>query len=84
MHEVTEAYEDENNVYVSVTGEKVYLEDIAYNPGAYIILNNNEKIFIEDAESNIIEKYKDNMDKYEFVFEKNGDYYKFVNVSEIK
>ena len=84
MHEVTEAYEDENNVYVSVTGEKVYLEDTSYNPKNYIILNNNEKIFIEDAESNIIEKYKDNMDKYEFVFEKNGDYYKFVNVSKIK
>ena len=84
MHEITEAYEDENNVYVSVTGEKVYLEDIAYNPKNYIILNNNEKIFIEDAESNIIEKYKDNMDKYEFIFEKNGDYYKFVNVSKIK
>ena len=84
MHEVTEAYEDENNVYVSVTGEKVYLEDTSYNPKNYIILNNNEKIFIEDAESNIIEKYKDNMDKYEFIFEKNGDYYKFVNVSKIK
>lgn len=84
MHEVTEAYEDENKVDVSVTGEKVYLEDTSYNPRAYIILNNNEKIFIEDAESNTIEKYKDNMDKYEFVFEKNGDYYKFVNVSKIK
>lgn len=86
MHEITEAYEDENNVYVSVTGEKVYLEDTSYNPRAYIILNNNEKIFIDyDADKiMIIEKYKDNMDKYEFVFEKNGDYYKFVNVSKIK
>ena len=31
-----------------------------------------------------LKNIKNNMDKYEFVFEKNGDYYKFVNVSKIK
>lgn len=80
ISEVYKAYEKEDTLHVIIVYET---DECDEDNKCYININNN-KIYLGEDVSDIVNKYGDEMKKYDFSFEKTKDGYRFIKSSKLK